>query len=108
MHLVSKQAITFRSFFLDLLKAHPLGIRKAGPIYQVQQKDCVENCEDFLAVRQNCCKHCGYHKSISSDTYLQLHSVFGVQTTESTEVEEQPQWRQRPLGTNNAQFCVQQ
>ncbi|KAK4832092.1 hypothetical protein QYF61_020707 [Mycteria americana] len=31
------------------LKALPLDIRRAGPIYQVQQKDCVENCKDLPA-----------------------------------------------------------
>lgn len=35
MHMESKWTIVLCSFFLDLLKAHPLGIRRAGPIYQV-------------------------------------------------------------------------
>lgn len=69
--MVSKWTIIICPFFLDLLRVHPLGIRRAGLIYQVQQ-ECVENYEYLLVVRQKHCKHHVY-KSLSSDIDLQLH-----------------------------------
>lgn len=65
---------------------HPLGIRRAGLMYQVQQ-GCVENCEDLLVVRPKGSKRC-VHKSLSSNIDLQLHRAIGVQTADSTKVEE--------------------